>query len=243
MSEPLLNDVPKSVKLLCFEVDEDILANFAVNASWIVNWGLLAIKIVAVLFSESKAVAASLADSAVDLASQFIMYVGETLMEKHNPDFPIGRSKMEAISVLGCAFIMVVAMIEVIEFSVQDLVHGFEGDLPVLDVGVVVFTILSVGIGLKFILYFYCVWANTLVHSDILGALAEDHINDVFSNIGAIFTAAIASQTIAWWVDPVGAILISGIIIIRWTGITFEQINKIVGFTADSEFIEKVALE
>ena len=44
--------------------------NQFLGASWIVNWFLLAAKIFVVAESSSKAVAAALADSAVDLVSQ-----------------------------------------------------------------------------------------------------------------------------------------------------------------------------
>ena len=42
------------------------------------------------------------------------------------------------------------------------------------------------------------------------------------------------------WCDPFGAILISVVIIGRWSSIIFEQIKKIVGYTAPPDFINKV---
>lgn len=74
----------------------------------------------------------------------------------------------------------------------------------------------------------------------MIAALAEDHFNDVLSNTAAIATAAIAFETPGWWVDPVGAILISLVIIYRWLGIIYEQVKKIVGHTAPPEFIERI---
>lgn len=48
-------------------------------------------------------------------------------------------------------------------------------------------------------------------------ALAEDHRNDIVSNLGAIAFGAIASTSQkVWWFDPVGAILISIYIIWSW---------------------------
>jgi hypothetical protein len=44
----------------------------------------------------------------------------------------------------------------------------------------------------------------------------------------------------AWWVDPLGAILISLVIIYRWGNIMSEQVKKIVGHTAPPDFIIKV---
>lgn len=48
-------------------------------------------------------------------------------------------------------------------------------------------------------------------------ALAEDHRNDIVSNLGAIAFGAIASTSQkVWWFDPAGAILISLYIIWSW---------------------------
>jgi hypothetical protein len=84
----------------------------AINASWAVNWFLLGAKLFAVIVSSSKAVTAALADSAVDLASQAILSVAARYIVRHSPNYPVGRSRLEALSVIGCAFIMCMASIE-----------------------------------------------------------------------------------------------------------------------------------
>ncbi len=53
------------------------------------------------------------------------------------------------------------------------------------------FAILGAATLLKLGLYFLCV--RLAGRSDSMVALAEDHLNDVFSNAGAIITAAVAS--------------------------------------------------
>lgn len=85
---------------------------WAVRASWAVNWFLLIGKAVVVVLSNSKAMTAALVDSAVDLLSQFILSTAEKYMSKHSEKYPVGRSRLEALSVIGCAFIMTMASIE-----------------------------------------------------------------------------------------------------------------------------------
>ena len=92
--------------------DNSRLSRLAVNASWLVNWFLLAAKLFAVITSSSKAVTAALADSAVDLVSQAVLALADRYMAKHSPDYPVGRSRLEALSVIACAFIMSMASIE-----------------------------------------------------------------------------------------------------------------------------------
>lgn len=52
------------------------------------------------------------------------------------------------------------------------------GNHHVIIFGVADWTVLSVGTALKLLLYLFCVRLKS--HSDSMGALAEDHINDVF---------------------------------------------------------------
>ena len=58
-------------------------------------------------------------------------------------------------------------------------------------------------------------------------ALAEDHRNDIISNLGAIAFGATASiSPTVWWFDPVGAILISAYIIWSWACILKGQVRS-----------------
>ena len=85
--------------------------------------------------------------------------------------------------------------------SILDLYSGANGDIVQLDNSSIVYVVMSIGIVLKLVLWVYCVRANESTDgigrpkSDQLTALAEDHANDVVSNIGAIITLAIAVYT------------------------------------------------
>ena len=66
------------------------------------------------------------------------------------------------------------------------------GILPQLDTGLVTYGVLAGATALKLIAYVICVHLQN--KSDSMLALAEDHLNDVISNICAIGTAAVASE-------------------------------------------------
>jgi divalent metal cation (Fe/Co/Zn/Cd) transporter len=137
---------------------------------------------------------------------------------------------------------MIFASVEVIQFSGVDLNEGLHGNIPELNVDIVVYVLIVLGIILKLALYLFCTWAQKVLDSDMLEALAEDHLNDVMSNSIAIITAALASEiTSVWWLDATGAIFISAVIIFRWALIILEQVKKIVGYTAPPEFIQIVS--
>ena len=62
---------------------------------------------------------------------------------------------------------------------------------------------------------------------DAMVALAEDHLNDILSNMAAVATAGIAGYWAeAWWVDPAGAIVISLYILWRWADIAKIQVRS-----------------
>jgi cation diffusion facilitator family transporter len=215
----------------------------AVTASWVVNWALFLFKIAAFISSNSKAVLASLADSAVDLASQYVLAAAQRHIKLHDTRYPVGRARLEAFAVLACGTIMVFASLEVVQFSIVDLWRGTRGERPRLSVDAVMFTILGVGIAAKGVLWVIC-RAAAQQHGaggGTLEALAEDHLNDVWSNAGAVITGAIAGTHAAvWWLDPVGGIVISVVIILRWLHLSWEQVKQVTGHTAPPEFIELV---
>ncbi len=55
---------------------------------------------------------AALVDSAVDLVSQAVLSLADQYIARHSPEYPVGRSRLEALSVIACAFIMSMASVE-----------------------------------------------------------------------------------------------------------------------------------
>lgn len=97
------------------------------------------------------------------------------------------------------------ASVEVIQYSVSDLWRGFAtGDPFKIEAGLVMYVILGSGTAAKLLLFFYC---KQFSGSDSVAALAEDHLNDVLSNLAAIATASIAAHVRKlWWTDPIGGL-------------------------------------
>lgn len=228
------------------DLSEELLAmkrsiTAAVQWSLIVNVVLLIVKVIALWVTGSMAVAASALDSLVDLASQGIVGLADVKMARPSPKYPAGRARLEPIAVLGCAYVMTIGAIEVVRESAVQLHEGLSGgDLPHVDMTLPMYAILGAATLSKLILYFYCIQLRA--YSGAALALAEDHINDVASNIVAIATAAAATSRpeTLWWADPAGGIVISLYIITAWSRITVNQIRKIVGETAPDELLAQI---
>lgn len=232
-SNVVIKNMPHSAKMASRN-------KFAMNLSWAVNILLFIAKVVAFALSRSFSVLASAADSFVDLSSQAVLALAIWRMHKEDLKYPIGRTRLETVAVIICAVIMSIATVEVIHEAIQALVDGLaHGNKPNLDASALTYAILGVAVGLKVGLYLVCVTLRR--ESDTMMALAEDHLNDIFSNLVAIFGAALASNVRkVWWIDPAGALAISLYIIYSWVQITRGQVDKILGKTAPSEFIGEV---
>jgi Co/Zn/Cd efflux system component len=74
-----------------------------------------------------------------------------------------------------------------------------------------------------------------------LEALAQDHWNDCLSNgVAAVALVFAARDRQLWFLDPIGAIVISLYIIYSWFTTGKEQIEHLTGKSAPEEFIEEL---
>ncbi|GMH32244.1 hypothetical protein BSKO_00078 [Bryopsis sp. KO-2023] len=211
----------------------------AVRLSLIGNVALFAMKLYAFCVSRSQAVLASLIDSAVDIASQFVVYFCDRKMRKVDHRYPIGKTKLQTLGAIIIACIMTLGAAEVIGSAARQLGEGIgSANPPIPEMNVWMYTILGAVVGLKTVLYLMCFVLRNL--SDSTMVLAEDHLNDVLSNTVAIAAAAIATNVkpkTLWWIDPVGGILISAYIVWSWIKLARTQVDKIIGLGAPDEFV------
>jgi len=214
--------------------------------SWLLSWILFAIKIAAFYLSGTKSAAASLADSGIDLASQFVMWIAGYFKYKSSVNFPMGRPQLEGLAISLSAVGMLMVCIEIIQYSALELFVGLHyGVLPELNEKrqFVAYILLAGGTFLKLVIFFYCRWAENFARSDVLSALTEDHLNDIFSTsiaVAAIVIISTVKKPNLWWIDPAGGIIIAVGIAYRWVVIIFAQTAKIAGHLAPSTFVEKV---
>jgi divalent metal cation (Fe/Co/Zn/Cd) transporter len=72
-------------------------------------------------------------------------------------------------------------------------------------------------------------------------ALAQDHFNDALSNsVAAVALLFALKDPNLWFLDPIGAVIISVYIIYSWYQTGLEQIQHLTGRAAPEEFIEEL---
>lgn len=97
-------------------------------------------------------------------------------MHTADPHFPVGQARLEALGVLGCASIMAIASFQVVADSAVVLYEGaFNGVLPRLELGPLMYAVLGGATAAKLACFFVC--DALKARSDSMLALAEDHLN------------------------------------------------------------------
>jgi len=79
----------------------------------------------------------------------------------------------------------------------------------------------------------YC---RLIIGSEVAQTLAMDHRNDVISNIFAACTALIGNYW-EWWIDPIGAMIISSFLMSVWARNGYSQLSTLLGKTASPDIL------
>jgi cation diffusion facilitator family transporter len=203
---------------------------------------LFAFKVYVALSANSMAVVASAVDSLLDMVSQLIILLAMRGQQNVNRDlWPLGRSRLEPVGVVVVAALMGSAALQILWESMIRLFQGWRDparrEIPTLDREGL--TLLLCAIGIQIVLFFACSRYSNV--SSSMGALAEDHRNDVMSNLVALVAACVSQwHHSLWWWDAVGAVGISIYICLTWLEMGREQADQLVGRAANPAFLKQV---
>ncbi|WVR06633.1 hypothetical protein IAU60_003665 [Kwoniella sp. DSM 27419] len=211
------------------------LARLALNVNTIVNILLVAAKVVAVLYSASISLTASLVDSALDLLSTMIIlgtsWAIGVKTDKHK--YPAGKRRFEPLGVLIFSVAMIASFVQVFIESFQRAIGAAEEavDLSWIGIGVMLATIF-----LKAILWVWC----SRIPSSGVQALAQDAENDVFFNIMSLAFPWFGSLLHWRLLDPIGGMVLSLYIIFEWIKTLLQNFANLSGKSASRDQITRV---
>ncbi|KAL8400514.1 hypothetical protein RB594_000780 [Gaeumannomyces avenae] len=228
--ERLLKSVEEHRAEARHEAGEDLLQfRIGVWGSFAANLVLAALQIYAAVASGSLSLFTTMADSIFDPLSNLTLILSNRAVRRVDPSrFPSGKARLETVGNIVFCFLMTSVSLILISFSAQELAQraGQEGTngfhLPsVVAVGVAFAT--------KFSLFLYT-WALKDRYSQIR-ILWQDHRNDLFVNAFGILTS-VGGSKLVWWVDPMGAIILSVVISFLWLRTAFSEFMLLVGVVA-----------
>ncbi|KAJ4366955.1 hypothetical protein N0V83_007485 [Neocucurbitaria cava] len=211
---------------------------WAINTNVIVNILLLAAKGVAAIWSNSLSLIASLVDSALDLLCTIIIWSTNRLvrwrLSRLKKKFPIGRKRLEPLGILVFSIIMVISFLQILQESVKKLLPSGEhkvAELPPAAIFSMVATIVVKGT-----IWFGCARVQTTQ----VQALAQDCKTDVYFNTLSLLFPLIGHKLHVWWLDPVGATILSLFIIYDWAGTCLENVTRLTGEAANDRVERKM---
>ncbi|OCF37003.1 hypothetical protein I316_00907 [Kwoniella heveanensis BCC8398] len=212
------------------------LAKFALNVNTVVNVLLVVAKVIAVLYSSSISLTASLVDSALDLLSTLIILATSWAIgiktDRHK--YPAGKRRFEPLGVLIFSVAMIASFVQVFIESFQRATGPAEKAPVVLSwlgVGVMLATI-----GIKSVLWVWC----SRIPSSGVQALAQDAENDVFFNIMSLAFPWIGSFLHWRLLDPIGGMVLSTYIIVEWVKTLLQNFANLSGRSASRDQITRV---
>ncbi|KAI4120577.1 MAG: hypothetical protein LQ338_006913 [Usnochroma carphineum] len=213
-------------------------AKWAININVIANILLLAAKGAATMFSSSLSLIASLVDSALDLLCTLIVWTTNKLVgwriKRLRKKFPVGRRRLEPLGILVFSIIMVISFLQILQESIKKLLPGAPREaagLPPTAIGALAATVV-----IKGIIWFGCIRVKTTQ----VQALAQDCKTDVFFNTLSLLFPLVGHQLNIWWLDPVGAAVLSLFIIYDWTGTAFDNVVRLSGSAVDDRLLKKI---
>ena len=211
--------------------ENEVRFKIAVRGSFAANILLAGLQMYAAISSGSLSLWTTLADAIFDPLSNVTLIICNRAVRHVDPRrFPSGKARIETAGNIVFCFLMTSVSFILIVVSAMQLSSGHSEDtrpfwLP---------SIIAVAIAFctKLSLFFYC-WSLRNQYSQIR-ILWEDHRNDLFINGFGILTS-VGGSKLAWWIDPMGAIILSVLIAGLWLHTAYSEFQLLIGVTADTQ--------
>ncbi|KAI4909796.1 uncharacterized protein J4E92_010567 [Alternaria infectoria] len=208
----------------------------AVIGSFAANIILAVLQLYAAVSSRSLSLFTTMADSLFDpLSNLTLIMCNRAVARVDARKFPSGKARIETAGNLSfCALMITVSVVIIVE-SIRTVAehNGPETNDFFLPSVIAV----SIAFATKFSLFLYC-WALRNKYSQVR-ILWEDHRNDLFINGFGVLTS-IGGSKLKWWLDPMGAMILSVLIIFLWSRTAYSEFQLLIGVTADTAMLQHI---
>ncbi|KAI8627725.1 cation efflux family-domain-containing protein [Xylariaceae sp. FL1651] len=216
------------------EAGEDHLRHqIAVWGSFLANIALSGLQLYAAITSVSLSLFTTAADSVFDPLSNLTLILTHRAVKRADPNrFPSGKARLENVGNIAFCFLMMSVSLILIAFSIEELATHSSSDPSVNGFHLPSVIAVSVAFTTKLILFLYC-WGIKDKYSQV-DILWQDHRNDLLINGFGILTS-VGGSKLAWWLDPLGSIILSVLIIGIWGHTALQEFMLLVGVAASVE--------
>lgn len=200
----------------------------AIYVNAFANFVLLVLKLIVILLTSSLSVLASLVDAALDFLSTGIIWLTTWLISRKSPyQYPTGRRKLEPLGVLVFAIIIIISFLQIMVECFRRLIGA---DHSIVQLTLPAIAIMVGTIVVKGACWFYC----HLIPDSSVQALAQDAVTDVFFNTFSIIFPLVGYYASLWWLDPLGGLLLSMVVVFQWGQTSFIHIRRLSGHAASA---------
>ncbi|KAJ0425684.1 hypothetical protein BJY00DRAFT_273484 [Aspergillus carlsbadensis] len=203
----------------------------AIYGSFGANICLSILQLYGAIASSSLSLFTTMADSVFDPLSNLTLLLCNKTVNRVDPrKFPAGKARIETAGNISFCFLMIAVSVLLIAFSIRDLVDGSDSETGDFHLPSVI--AVAVAFCTKLALFLYCFALRNQVSQ--IRILWEDHRNDLLINGFGILTS-VGGSKLRWWIDPMGAIILSVLISCLWLHTAWNEFQLLVGVTADTK--------
>ena len=201
----------------------------------ITNIFLAIIKYIAGVFSGSISIMADAINNLSDAGASIISLVGIKLSAKPaDKGHPYGHGRLEYISALGVAFLVLLMGIELFKSSVNKIINPEPVTFSILSLGILVFSIVA-----KLWLGLFNKKLGEKINSAPMMAVMKDSFSDCLAT-GVAAISIIVSAFSEINIDGYLGIVVAGFIFIAGFNILKETMADLLGKPAEKEFVDEI---
>lgn len=200
------------------------------------NLLLFLVKLPIGLITGSMAITSDAFNNISDMGSSLITVIGMR-MAGRRPDreHPFGHGRLEYVSALIVAFIILLVGVELMKESIAKL-----GSPQDVTLNPALLVVLGLSVLIKLWMFLYNRTLGARIDSSVMRATAADSRNDVFTTCAAI-GAALLGSVVDWPVDAIAGMGVSLLILWSGYGAARDTINLLLGGKPDPELAKRLA--
>ncbi len=185
--------------------------------------------------SGSIAITADAFNNLLDAGSSLVTILGFKLAgQKPDPDHPFGHGRMEYLSGLVVAMLILLMGFELLKSSFEKIRYPEAIEFSWLSIA-----ILAVGIGCKLYMSLYNRKVGEKINSSAMKATAADCLSDSIST-AAVLVATLLSHFFSWNIDGWVGLAVAGFILFAGYNAAKDTIDPLLGQAPDPQFVREI---
>lgn len=201
----------------------------------VVNVVLFSIKITVGLFVDSIAVIADAFNNLSDAASSIVTILGFKLSRiPADKEHPFGHGRMEYISALIVAFMVMLVGVQFIKSSFERILNPEQVSFELIP-----FLLLLISILLKLWLSVFNRFLGNKINSSALKAASVDALGDVFTS-SCVVLSLLAAKYTTFPIDGYAGIIVALVILYSGISLVKQTISPLLGEAPSSELVESI---